>query len=384
VGRQDELQRIGALLGAARLVTLTGPGGVGKTRLAVEVAARAPGEVCFVDLALLGGGAQVPQAVLGALGLREAGLLPLAPGPPDPTGRLVTALTDRELLLVLDNCEHSGHLRLFSSEVVQAEAAFGLALEDFRAVGDRWGAAQALDALATLADWRADQAASLALTDEAIDLVGELGALEELAELRRRRADRLLRAGEVAAAGADYQRATELGRRAGMPATLALAHRGLGEIARRRGDLAEAHRLQQTALGLCATDWKNTRARSQVLTALGRVAETEGHAGQARSWHQQALAMALGSGSLPDVAAAAEGLAGAVLGEGDGEQAALLLGVGVGLRGTAVAGDPDIARVATAAQDLIGAGAYASAFGRGAALPRQEALALLGAAPSGA
>jgi hypothetical protein len=130
----------------------------------------------------------------------------------------------------------SGHLRLFSSEVVQAEAAFGLALEGFRAVGDRWGTAQALDALATLAGWRADQAASLALTDEALDLVGQLGALEELAELRCRRADRLLRAGDLAAAGADYQRATELARRAGMPATLALAHRGLGEIARRRGD----------------------------------------------------------------------------------------------------------------------------------------------------
>jgi tetratricopeptide (TPR) repeat protein len=278
----------------------------------------------------------------------------------------------------------SGHLRLFSSEVVQAEAAFGLALEGFRAVGDRWGTAQALDALATLAGWQADQAASLALTDEALDLVGQLGALEELAELRCRRADRLLHAGDLAAAGADYHRATELARRAGMPATLALAHRGLGEIARRRGDLAEARRLHQTALGLCATDWQNARARSQVLTALGWVAETEGDAGQARSWHHQALAIALGSGSLPDVADAAEGLAGAVLGEGDGEQAALLLGVGVGLRGTAVAGDPDIARVARGARDLIGAGAYASAFQRGAALPRQEALALLGAGPSGA
>jgi predicted ATPase/DNA-binding SARP family transcriptional activator len=267
---------------------------------------------------------------------------------------------------------------------LSGQELLGLALEGFRAVGDRWGTAQALDALATLAGWRADQAASLALTDEALDLVGQLGALEELAEPRCRRADRLLRAGDLAAAGADYQRATELARRAGMPATLALAHRGLGEIARRRGDLAEARRLHQTALGLCATDWQNARARSQVLTALGWVAETEGDAGQARSWHHQALAIALGSGSLPDVADAAEGLAGAVLGEGDGEQAALLLGVGVGLRGTAVAGDPDIARVARGARDLIGAGAYASAFQRGAALPRQEALAPLGAAPSGA
>src|SRR5262249_6761507 len=100
------LGRIGSRRGVAGWVTVPGPGGVGKTRLAVEVAARAAGEACFVDLALLSDGAQVPGAVLGALGLREAGLLPLAPGMPDPAGRLVTALTNRQLLLLLDNCAH--------------------------------------------------------------------------------------------------------------------------------------------------------------------------------------------------------------------------------------------------------------------------------------
>jgi DNA-binding SARP family transcriptional activator len=111
VGRAEEVGRVGKLLGEARLVTLTGPGGAGKTRLAIEAAGREPDEVCFVDLAPLGRGADVAPATLAALGLRDAGLLaPRAPDgggpPPDVTWRLVAALADRRMLLLLDNCEH--------------------------------------------------------------------------------------------------------------------------------------------------------------------------------------------------------------------------------------------------------------------------------------
>ncbi|MET8851828.1 BTAD domain-containing putative transcriptional regulator [Amycolatopsis sp. NPDC004625] len=101
VGRA-ELDRLTTALRDTRLVTLTGPGGAGKTRLAVEAAARAAGEVCFVELATT---TDVPRAVLAALGLREQGVL--TPGAAaDPADRLAAALADRPLLLVLDNCEH--------------------------------------------------------------------------------------------------------------------------------------------------------------------------------------------------------------------------------------------------------------------------------------
>ncbi|GAA2882417.1 BTAD domain-containing putative transcriptional regulator [Streptosporangium fragile] len=109
VGREEETSRLRALLGRARLVTLVGPGGAGKTRLAGEVAAGERGDVCFVELAPVSDGGEVAQAVLGALGVRDAGLLPPSvpgrPGP-GPEARLVAALADRPLLLVLDNCEH--------------------------------------------------------------------------------------------------------------------------------------------------------------------------------------------------------------------------------------------------------------------------------------
>jgi predicted ATPase/DNA-binding SARP family transcriptional activator len=89
VGREAELRRLGESLTSSRLVTLIGPGGTGKTRLAVEV--RVPGEVCFVDLSPVG--VQVGPAMAAALGLRES-------------GQLVAALADRSLLVILDNCEH--------------------------------------------------------------------------------------------------------------------------------------------------------------------------------------------------------------------------------------------------------------------------------------
>ncbi|MGR6923024.1 BTAD domain-containing putative transcriptional regulator [[Actinomadura] parvosata] len=106
VGRAEELAQVGARLQDSRLVTLIGPGGAGKTRLAIEAAGQEPGDVCFVPLAPVSDGDGVAQAVLAAIGVRDP-LLNLHERPAmDPTVRLVAALAGRELLLVLDNCEH--------------------------------------------------------------------------------------------------------------------------------------------------------------------------------------------------------------------------------------------------------------------------------------
>ncbi|MEV4398523.1 BTAD domain-containing putative transcriptional regulator [Nonomuraea sp. NPDC049607] len=109
VGRAEELAQLGARLRDNRLVTLIGPGGAGKTRLAQEAAAQEPGDVCFVPLAHVTGAAGatgVPGAVLVALDIRDA-LRHTSQRPAiDPVTRLLTALAERDLLLVLDNCEH--------------------------------------------------------------------------------------------------------------------------------------------------------------------------------------------------------------------------------------------------------------------------------------
>jgi predicted ATPase/DNA-binding SARP family transcriptional activator/tetratricopeptide (TPR) repeat protein len=108
VGRDDELRQVAELLASARLVTLTGPGGAGKTRLSIEASAGqlelAPDGVWFVPLAPVRDALDVPQAVLTAMGLPETGHLAETVVP--PLDRLADALAGQQTLLVLDNCEH--------------------------------------------------------------------------------------------------------------------------------------------------------------------------------------------------------------------------------------------------------------------------------------
>jgi predicted ATPase/DNA-binding SARP family transcriptional activator len=107
VGRDTEVPQVLKNLGTARLVTLTGPGGVGKTRLAAEVSGRLPEAAWFVELAPVTDPAEVPYAVLDTLGIRGPVLARRAGEPgADPLDRLAAALADRDEVMVLDNCEH--------------------------------------------------------------------------------------------------------------------------------------------------------------------------------------------------------------------------------------------------------------------------------------
>jgi predicted ATPase/DNA-binding SARP family transcriptional activator len=103
VGRAQELARVEELLGGARLVTLTGIGGTGKTRLAVEAGARLAGRfadgVWLAELAGVADPGLVGVQVMSALGVRQAGGVPVLEA-------LIWRLRPAELLLVLDNCEH--------------------------------------------------------------------------------------------------------------------------------------------------------------------------------------------------------------------------------------------------------------------------------------
>src|SRR6185437_9702046 len=107
IGRDDDVAGVLKRLRAERLVTLTGPGGVGKTRLATEVAARVAVPAWCAELAPVINPAEVPHAVLDTLGLRERTIAPHGTDKAgDPADRLCAALADREALLILDNCEH--------------------------------------------------------------------------------------------------------------------------------------------------------------------------------------------------------------------------------------------------------------------------------------
>jgi predicted ATPase/DNA-binding SARP family transcriptional activator len=116
VGKDADVAAVRELIAEHRLTTVIGPGGSGKTRLATETARTLLGELpdgaWLVELASIGADDDVAQSTLAALGLRDA-LLGGAPNA-QPTDRLIAAIREREVLLILDNCEH----------VIESAAAF--------------------------------------------------------------------------------------------------------------------------------------------------------------------------------------------------------------------------------------------------------------------
>ncbi|SET86553.1 Predicted ATPase [Nonomuraea wenchangensis] len=283
-----------------------------------------------------------------------------------------------------------------------AERELESVLTDFGAVGERWGKAQALDWLALITSWRGDRARAMRLWQDAVGLLEELGAAEELVDVLCRRAEARCRADDLGGARADCERAAELTRRTGRPGLMAPIHLRLGEITRIEhthlpptGDVAgggpardgvdwvgEVAGRLGAALEILQGSWAFTTPgiRSQVLTALGRLAEARGDAAEAARGHGEALAAALGSPMTADLAAVAEGLAGHALHRTprptaeDAARAGMLLGVGAALRGIAVAGDPDVAATAARASAVLGPDGFAAAYAKGAAMDHAAAL----------
>jgi predicted ATPase/class 3 adenylate cyclase len=103
VGRDNELAQVRELLERNRLITLVGPGGIGKTRLAAQIGAdmldRFPDGVWFVEFAALSDPTILPNAIAKVFGIQSEGNAP-------PLEAIFVALQRRKLLLILDNCEH--------------------------------------------------------------------------------------------------------------------------------------------------------------------------------------------------------------------------------------------------------------------------------------
>ncbi len=103
IGRDQEIETLEGLLWQSRLLTVAGPGGAGKTRLALQVAQNAlgsfPDGVWFIDLAPLTNPGLLSLHVLNTLGLREEACI-------EPDRTLIDILRDKAELLILDNCEH--------------------------------------------------------------------------------------------------------------------------------------------------------------------------------------------------------------------------------------------------------------------------------------
>ncbi len=261
---------------------------------------------------------------------------------------------------------------LMRGELEAAEGFLREGEEAFRRLGERWGRSMALDHLSQIMIWTDRQAEALDTMDEALRLMRELGSSDDDADLLCRRGGSKLLHGDVAGARADFDLAIEIARRAGMPESRAAGYIGLAFLARHEGDLAAARALSELALTECpggSFTAEATRAAARI--SLGWIAAAEGDADEAGKLHRLALAAADRWHDSTGVACALEGLGGVALLRGDPEQAAVLIGAAVTVRGTPYAVDPDAAQLRTSVRERLGDGfdrAYRKGLGmRGAA-----------------
>ena len=145
IGREREIAEVRQLLASGRLVTLTGPGGIGKTRLAIAVAHAVTGAfpdgVCFVDLAPLRAPALLASAIAQALDVRETSAQPLV-------ASLVAFLRDKRLLLALDNVEHLVEAAPLVSQLLEQAAQLTVLATSRMRLGLRGERSYAVPALA--------------------------------------------------------------------------------------------------------------------------------------------------------------------------------------------------------------------------------------------
>ncbi|GAB3418787.1 BTAD domain-containing putative transcriptional regulator [Flindersiella endophytica] len=269
-----------------------------------------------------------------------------------------------------------GYPHLAGGEFAEAEREFRLSLEGFRAQGDRWGTALALDALAGLADVCDDRLAAIAYADEALVLCEQIGGGEDVADLLCNRGDFRLRTKDHVGARADYERAAEVARAAGSSTFHAAALRGLADIARLEGDRSAARDLYEAALNGLEPHWvRGIGHQVSAAIGLGKLAETSGDVDEARSRYLEAVELAVHAGPLVLAAGAFEGLASLALTDGEQTKAAMLLGGARALRAVDAPDEPELAARIEAA---LGASSYRSAYQTGARLGPGEVLRLAG------
>ncbi|WP_018349241.1 BTAD domain-containing putative transcriptional regulator [Longispora albida] len=274
----------------------------------------------------------------------------------------------------------TGFMAVFAGDQAGAERLFTAGLASFRATGDRWGITNTLDQLAHLASARGDREGFLSMMDEAMDLIGQLNAHQELADLHSRRAEWLVAHGDLDGAEAGFEQAAALAARAGALTPAAAARLGLGQVHRLRGDLPRARTFLAEALAACPSGgYPAALLRCTLHIELGRTSEAAGDLPEARASYRRAVTVALaGPYSAVSVIrpAVPEAFASLAAREGDGTQAAFLLGAGQALHGGPALPDPDVTRATAAAQALIGED-FAPAHARGTTLTREEILELL-------
>ncbi|MRH86365.1 AfsR/SARP family transcriptional regulator [Nocardia sp. SYP-A9097] len=245
----------------------------------------------------------------------------------------------------------------------EADEYLETALAEFRAIGERWGISFALTELADRIAMRGEFASACAHLDQAIAVVTEVGAIEDLVRMRSRQAQlyRLLDdARASAAAMAEAQRYADL---AGWPSALAELALAKAALARWNGDTEQAHRQIELATTALGSDAEQPQIGAMVHDLLGYLADD---LDAAREQHAAAFQAASATGYAPLIAQILVGVADLALRGDQHEQAARLLAASAAVRGLPDLSQPDAIRIELAVRDRLGEANFTEATRQGA------------------
>ncbi|WP_040782696.1 BTAD domain-containing putative transcriptional regulator [Nocardia pneumoniae] len=253
------------------------------------------------------------------------------------------------------------------------DACLDTALTEFRALGERWGISFAQTELANRIAMRGEFAGACELYEQAIAVVTEVGAIEDVVPMRSRQAQLYWLLGDAdssAAAMAEAQRSAE---RVAWPNVLAELALSKAELARWSGDAEQAHRQLDVATALLGDDADRAIGRVMKHDLLGYLAEDLDEAREHRVAEVQAVSEA---GHAPLIAQVLVGIADLALREHQYEQAARLLAASAAVRGLPDRSQPDVARIEQAARSRLGDTRFTEATQEGAQASWQELVAV--------
>ena len=274
----------------------------------------------------------------------------------------------------------AGQLLINQGEATRAQAQFEIALERFRALGERWGVGQTLFARLELSGFGADHDAVIAALLEAREILAGLGDREDVGHIMVRLAHTRALAGDVEGARRDLEAAERIAEAIGAREERLYNAWVHGQIERWEGNLDSARQLLESGIQEAKGEMHPFgQIHACMLASLGHLELDAGDVPAARGRFERALEVASRTRDRPVVARAVELLAAIAIAEGDAERAATLLGEATTLRGLPDEADPDVARVRAAARAGLGDEGFALAYERGTARPRDEVEAALAA-----
>ena len=244
-----------------------------------------------------------------------------------------------------------------------ADAYLEMALAEFRAIGERWGISFALTELADRIAVRGELADACQYYGQAIAVVTEVGAIEDVIRMRSRQAQLYWLLGDQdssAAAIADAERYAE---RVTWPDALAELALTKAELARWSGNTEEAYRQLGVVTTMLGDEAELANIRAATHDLLGYLANDPG---EARAHRAAACEAASEAGHAPLIAQVLVGVADLALRRGRYEQAARLLAASAGVRGLPDRSHPDVARIEQIARHRLGEARFAEAAQEGA------------------